>query len=150
MTLFLVAIFFVLLDQGLKVFALAGLAGEKISLIKGLLAFDLTKNPYMAFSLPLAGFWLNIAILLTLALILAIILKDCRRHSINSAFLFFIFLGGLSNLIDRLRFGYVIDYLDLSYFTVFNLADAMVTFGVLALFYFNFKEILAKNVKNPG
>ena len=150
MTLFLVAIFFVLLDQELKVFALAGLAGGKISLIKGLLAFNLTKNPYIAFSLPLAGFWLNLGIFLILAFILAIILKNCRRPGLNSAFLFFIFLGGLSNLIDRLRFGYVIDYLDLSYFTVFNLADAMITFGVLALFYFNFREVLAKNVKNPG
>jgi len=47
----------------------------------------------------------------------------------NAMYLFLVILGALSNLLDRLKFGYVVDYLDLRYFTVFNLADVMIVGG---------------------
>jgi signal peptidase II len=47
----------------------------------------------------------------------------------NSGLLLFIIFGAISNLVDRLKFGYVIDYIDIKYFTVFNLADIMIVVG---------------------
>jgi len=44
--------------------------------------------------------------------------------------------GAISNLIDRLRFGYVIDYIDLTIWPVFNLADSAITVAVV-LFLFS-------------
>ncbi len=45
--------------------------------------------------------------------------------------------GGLGNLIDRLRFGYVVDFISVHYrdwyFPAFNLADSAITFGVALL-----------------
>jgi signal peptidase II len=46
--------------------------------------------------------------------------------------------GALGNITDRVRFGYVVDFLDLHFgafrpFLVFNLADAAITLGVLIL-----------------
>lgn len=46
--------------------------------------------------------------------------------------------GALGNLVDRVRFGYVVDYADLHFgafkpFLVFNIADAAITIGVLVL-----------------
>ena len=46
--------------------------------------------------------------------------------------------GALGNIVDRVRFGYVIDYADLHFgdispFLVFNVADAAITIGVLLL-----------------
>ena len=46
--------------------------------------------------------------------------------------------GAAGNLLDRIRFGYVIDYADLHFgdfrpFLVFNVADAAITIGVLIL-----------------
>jgi signal peptidase II len=46
--------------------------------------------------------------------------------------------GALGNITDRVRYGYVIDFLDLHFgafrpFLVFNLADAAITLGVLIL-----------------
>ncbi len=46
--------------------------------------------------------------------------------------------GAVGNLLDRVRFGYVIDYADLHFgafrpFLVFNIADAAITIGVLIL-----------------
>lgn len=43
--------------------------------------------------------------------------------------------GAIGNLIDRLRFGYVIDFIDISFWPVFNLADASITVGVLLIIY---------------
>lgn len=42
-----------------------------------------------------------------------------------------VFFGALSNVIDRLTYGYVIDYFDLKVWPVFNLADCMVVVGVV-------------------
>jgi signal peptidase II len=38
--------------------------------------------------------------------------------------------GAVGNLIDRLRVGYVIDFLDLRFWPVFNFADSLITVGV--------------------
>jgi signal peptidase II len=49
-----------------------------------------------------------------------------------------IFGGAVGNLLDRIRFGHVVDYADLHFgtfrpFLVFNVADAAITIGVLIL-----------------
>ena len=43
--------------------------------------------------------------------------------------------GAAGNLIDRLREGFVTDFIDLPLWPAFNLADACITLGVLALLY---------------
>lgn len=50
----------------------------------------------------------------------------------------FVLGGALGNIVDRTRFGYVVDYADLHFgewrpFLVFNVADAAITVGVLIL-----------------
>lgn len=147
-TLNSVAIFFVFIDRLLKIYANSQLFGEKITLIRGVFFFELVKNQNIAFSLPLSGVWVNILIFLVLGLILGIIIKNGRKIGINGTFLLYIFLGGLSNLADRIRFGSVIDYFHLNHFTVFNLADMMITFGVFGILLANFKQIYNKEAKN--
>lgn len=46
-----------------------------------------------------------------------------------------IFGGGLGNMIDRLRFGYVVDMIETEFITfpVFNIADCFITCGCIAL-----------------
>ena len=41
--------------------------------------------------------------------------------------------GALGNLIDRLRFGYVVDFIDLRVWPVFNLGDSAITVGIALL-----------------
>jgi len=43
--------------------------------------------------------------------------------------------GALGNLLDRLRLGYVVDFLDFRVWPVFNVADSAITIGVLLLIY---------------
>ncbi|MDP6510425.1 MAG: signal peptidase II [Dehalococcoidia bacterium] len=43
--------------------------------------------------------------------------------------------GGVGNLIDRLRLGYVTDFVDLQIWPVFNLADSIIVVGTATLIY---------------
>lgn len=43
--------------------------------------------------------------------------------------------GAVGNLIDRVRVGCVIDFIDLRFWPVFNLADAAITVGAIVLVY---------------
>jgi len=53
--------------------------------------------------------------------------------------LLLIFSGGISNTIDRLRFGCVIDFIDLKFWPIFNLADVFIVAGVIMLIIANLK-----------
>ena len=54
-------------------------------------------------------------------------------------------LGGtIGNLIDRLAFGYVTDFISFSFWPAFNIADSAVTVGALWLAYSLFRQALAE------
>jgi len=46
-----------------------------------------------------------------------------------------VFGGTLGNLIDRLRFGYVTDFIDFGFWPAFNIADSAITVGVIIFAY---------------
>jgi len=60
---------------------------------------------------------------------------------------FGLLLGGtVSNLIDRISYGFVVDYLDFKVLPVFNIADSAITAGVaLIIIYYLIKEKKKKN-----
>jgi len=97
-------------------------------------AFGLFSNMAPEFREP---FFLFVPIVM-LALIFTVFfrLKESQQLSI---FAFSLIVGGaLGNLMDRLRLGYVVDFLDfhwrhLLHFPAFNLADAAITLGVFLL-----------------
>ena len=131
-------VFFAVLDRLLKVLATEGfrfnLAGE-------ILKFNFVKNFYIAFSLPLAGAWLNAAISAVILLLVYYLSASWRRHERAAALGWLaVILGAASNLFDRLKYGYVVDYLDLKYFTAFNLADALIVAGSLLLLIIFYKK----------
>ncbi len=80
----------------------------------------------------------------------ALIMHLLRKHAQESGFCFALSLilgGALGNLIDRARFGYVIDFLDFYYagyhFPAFNVADSAITVGAALLIW----DSLHKNAK---
>lgn len=126
-------IFFTGLDRFLKILALI-YQGRPFNLIGEILKFEFKGNYYIAFSLPLAGLALEVLLILIILILILAGLSYWFKHKDNELIsLFLIVLGAGSNLFDRLKYGYVIDYFDLKYFTVFNLADAMIVVGVILL-----------------
>lgn len=52
----------------------------------------------------------------------------------------FVLGGTIGNLIDRLAYGHVIDFLDLQIWPIFNFADSFVTIGVIGLIIYLWKR----------
>ncbi len=130
-----VAIFF-LLDRCLK-FLILERYPDSLNLVGAAVRFSLTTNQNIAFSLPLSGQWLNWLITAVIAgLIYAAWPKKTPNHSaFRGAALWLLIAGALSNLADRWLYGYVIDYLEITGLTAFNLADVMIVLGAIALLW---------------
>jgi signal peptidase II len=60
--------------------------------------------------------------------------RSGRRHPVLPVALGLVLGGSIANLIDRVRFGYVTDFLDLRLWPAFNLADTFIVVGVAVLF----------------
>jgi signal peptidase II len=59
--------------------------------------------------------------------------RSGSRHPVLPVALGLVIGGSLSNLLDRVRLGYVTDFLDLRYWPAFNLADSFIVIGVFIL-----------------
>ena len=81
----------------------------------------------------------SIVILITLVLF---VVKNVDKHSPQFKVWQFILAGGASNLIDRVFRGAVVDFIQLKFFGVFNLADACIVIGVILICVFELKEFL--------
>jgi signal peptidase II len=139
-----IAALVVAVDQATKALVLDRLVpGVPVPVIEGLLSFTLVMNPGLAFGL-LAGLpppwrWL-VAVLSVLALLIlarvAVRLLD-EGGGLQTAAVGLVFGGAVGNLIDRARFGAVVDFIDVYYGTfhwwAFNVADAAITVGVALL-----------------
>lgn len=82
--------------------------------------------------------WFLSAIAMVVSIIIVVWLKQAKNTSTAYKLGLALILGGaLGNLFDRLRFGYVIDFLDFYWanwhFPAFNLADSAITCGAVIL-----------------
>ena len=59
--------------------------------------------------------------------------RSGARHPILPVALGLVIGGSLSNLLDRVRLGYVTDFIDLRHWPAFNLADSFIVIGVAVL-----------------
>lgn len=132
----------VAIDQITKLYIHAGWGlGESIPVIQDIFHITYVRNTGAAFGifrdLPELGrklFFLSmppIAMVIILAMLRGVESKD-RLQVIA---LSLIFGGAIGNYIDRLRFGYVVDFLDFHYkdvwtYPAFNVADAAIVVGV--------------------
>ncbi len=133
--LIVIAMFFIG-DRILKQLALDQGYGQSTAILGDWLQFRLVFNPNIAFSLPLSGnLLLLIATLMIAGLIFAIIYLIINKKYRNGLILplTFILFGAISNLLDRYLYGAVVDYFDLRYFTILNLADTMISIGVIII-----------------
>lgn len=137
---YVLAIFFVVFDRLFKVLAVNSIFEPPVSLGR-YFQLDFSANYDIAFSLPLRGFFLEIAIGLicfALAVLYFYLLSKAEYASAYAVFL--VILGAGSNFYDRLSFGYVVDYIDVSYFTVFNLADGLIVCGAVLLAWLRLRK----------
>jgi signal peptidase II len=132
----------VVLDQGSKL-AIVG-SMKLYQSIPVMSYFNLTyvHNAGAAFSfLSEAGGWQRwffAGLALVISIVIAVWLTRLKQHETLLAVALSLVLGGaIGNLIDRLAYGYVVDFLDVYYQTwhwpAFNIADSAITLGVILM-----------------
>lgn len=124
-------------DQATKL--LVGLRiplGSSVPVIPGFLAFTHVHNRGIAFSL-LGGIPLLVPALIALTLLFVLFYNRSRwsRRPLTQSGLALVSGGAIGNLIDRLRVGAVIDFIDVHVWPVFNVADLAVTAGAGLLIF---------------
>jgi signal peptidase II len=128
------------LDQHLKKIVYLKLSiGESIPIIKNILHVTFVTNTGAAFGLFKDNTFVFIIISLIAILITSIFmfLSIKKGEFLSKPFfnlgLILITSGALGNLIDRLKFGYVVDFIDVRIWPVFNVADSSITIGTFLL-----------------
>lgn len=135
------AVFFIALDRFLKIFALSFLAEKPIEIFGDLFKLNLAKNENIAFSIPINFYLILIINIIIVIVLLIFLLKLIKKQAYWPVlYLTNIEFGAISNIWDRLHYGYVIDYFDLKYFTVFNIADCMIVIYTLLLIIYLYKK----------
>lgn len=105
--------------------------GRVIDLLGGLVRLDFTRNTGAAFGMFRAGGVVLPAIALLVAAAIALSYQRVARSgTLVRLGLGFILGGAIGNLLDRVRFGYVVDFVDLRWWYVFNVADSAIVAGV--------------------
>ena len=141
----LLAIAVIVLDQLIKMQVRSLPLGKTFFEIPGLISFEHCVNTGAAFSMFAGQVWLLAVI--SIALIAAMLFFVCRHlHMTKAAWLAMECLigGGMGNLIDRLLFSGVTDYVRLRFidFPVFNLADMAITGAIAVLLALLFTDDL--------
>lgn len=132
-TIILIGIF---IDQITKVWAELSLSMSKpIVLIPHVLEFVLVHNYGAAY-----GIFEGQRLFLSILSVSIVIAAFCAQKWIISSWitawgLSFIFIGALGNIIDRYRDGYVIDFINIHIFPVFNVADICIDIGIALFIY---------------
>src|SRR3954467_14934956 len=154
---FLVALFVFALDQLAKFIVTGPLGlnqlGDQLVLLP-IFNFTYTQNEGISLGLLNAtnpvGRWMLVALTSAIAIGVAVWIGR-EKSRIDQAALGMVLGGALGNILDRIRFGYVVDFADLHFrgiphqlcpsyenglcrpFLVFNVADAAITIGVVIL-----------------
>lgn len=133
----LVASAVVALDLWTKQWATRTLAfQEPVEILGPFVRFTYTRNSGVAFGLgaglPFPYYLFSIA---AVAVILYLFLKQQVTGLARQLALALVMGGAIGNLVDRLRFGEVVDFIEVGYgkwhWPVFNVADSAVTVGVI-------------------
>ncbi len=138
MPAFVVAAVIAILDQLSKFFVTSLLSeGGGTPIIPDVLHLTIVHNTGAAFGVfqYRAAIFAFISIVVIFMVILLLI-RHRGRYSTVRWGLAFVLGGAVGNLIDRLRFGYVVDFIDMRIWPVFNLADSFISIGAFLLIWY--------------
>ncbi len=115
---------------------------DKNIVISDFLEFTFTKNTNPSFGIGSNNIIMTIMVNVV---ILGLIIKFIKENELEISLLiplFMVFAGGISNLGDRLIRGYVVEFVKLFDFPIFNFADICIIIGVILIGYKIIKSII--------
>ena len=134
----LMALGIVAVDQYTKYLTVANIPlGGHADAIKGIFSFTYVPNTVAAWSSFEGMIWLFVLIFVvfTAAIIWEFSKKRWGFTMFERWMIVAVYAGGMGNIIDRIRLGYVVDMINLDFmnFPVFNVADCFITCGCILL-----------------
>ena len=142
----LMALGIVAIDQYTKYLTVANIPlGGHVDAVKGIFNFTYVQNTGAAWSSFEGMIWLFVLIFVvfTAAIIWEFSKKRWGFTNFERWLIVMVYAGGMGNIIDRIRLGFVVDMINLEFmnFPVFNVADCFITCGcillVVHLIFFN-------------
>jgi len=134
--IFIIVLVIFSLDQLTKILITKNLfLYQSVPVIKNIFHITLVRNTGAAFGMFKNQLYLFIFTSIGAIVLILLDLKERRgkKLDIYSLSLAFILAGASGNLVDRIRFGCVIDFLDFRIWPVFNIADSAITIGAVLL-----------------
>ncbi len=120
-----------LLDQISKKIVLENLQNLPLE-ITDFFRLTYSENPGIAFGFKLPQPFLIVLTFVLVFAVLYIVKTDLKiNHPLTQLSIALIIGGGMGNLIDRLLYGHVTDFISFWNYPIFNLADIFITTGVL-------------------
>ncbi len=148
----IIAAIVVILDQISKLICVNNMElGQSFEIIPGILKFTHIQNKGAAFGMLSDNRWVFMIISVIVIIAMIVALKYFKpSHKLYYISISMILGGGIGNMIDRVRLGYVVDFVDFCAFDfwkwVFNVADIAVTVGcILFIVYLIFYDRPAKH-----
>ena len=146
--IYLIFILGMLLDYVTKIWAIGTLKGQlDITVIEGFFDFSYLENRGAAFGIFQGRVYLLAFVTVIIMAVLFVMYQKTKKKTklltISTAL---IMTGAIGNLIDRLRYGFVVDFIswhwkNTYYFPTFNVADICITVGTGLLILYIIKEV---------
>jgi signal peptidase II len=135
MAVLMTALLVIVLDQASKSFIVAHfLPGESKVFIPHVLYWTYVQNHAGAFGLFGAQTWLLVTMAVIVLALFWFSFRDAAAHSLAVRIAFGAIAGGaVGNIVDRFHYGFVVDFADLRWWPVFNVADSCITVGVAVM-----------------
>ena len=133
-------------DQWIKALVVRDLAPDQIKLlIPGVLQAHYTENTGAMMGLfPDSRIVMIVAAALVLAGLIWLMFSKKLKPGFLYGCLTIIIAGGIGNIIDRIRFGFVVDYIEVLFvdFYIFNFADCLITVGAFAILFYQVADLI--------
>lgn len=154
MKFYLIAICSIILDQITKNLILIKFSGKLPGYSEKILGdffyFTFVQNKGTAFGLKLiTSPWPVLASTLFVFILLTYHIIQKTKAQLFMYGLSLILGGAIGNLIDRFKYGYVVDFMDIRVWPVFNVADIVITIGVIMVILHLFLNPAEENKKIP-
>jgi len=146
--IYLIFILGMLLDYVTKIWAIDTLKGKAdITVIEGFFDFSYLENRGAAFGIFQGRVYLLAFVsMIIMAVLFVMYQKTKKKTKLLTISTALILTGAIGNLIDRLRYGFVVDFIswhwkNTYYFPTFNVADIFITVGTGLLILYIIKEV---------
>lgn len=144
-----------LIDYVIKILVLNNLKPiGSLAVIPGLFSLTYVENRGAAFGMLSNARWIFIVFtFIVIAVLIYFIFKKRITSKLFNISAILIIGGGIGNLIDRIFYGFVVDYLSVSFFPpVCNFADYCITVGagLMVIYLIFFTDFLSKKDKQNG